>query len=65
MTDIISEIQGSIDPLINELKNASGLEFDHYQRNFLEKRIKFRMNYLNIEDYQDYINYILDSYLYK
>lgn len=34
------------------------MKFDHYQRNFLEKRIDFRMKHLKIEDYQDYINYL-------
>ncbi|KKN37988.1 hypothetical protein LCGC14_0757930 [marine sediment metagenome] len=50
--------QTSIEALIEELKNATGMNFDYYQRKFLEKRIDFRMKYLNVEDYQDYINYI-------
>jgi len=44
--------------LIQELKNATGLKFDYYQRNFLEKRIDFRMKHLNVENYQDYIKFI-------
>ena len=34
------------------------MEFEHYQRNFLEKRIHYRMKHLNLERYQQYINYI-------
>ena len=48
----------SIEFLISELKKTTGMEFNHYQRNFLEKRIYYRMKHLNIEQYQQYINYI-------
>ena len=48
----------SIDALIDKLKEVTGLKFDQYQRNFLEKRISFRMRHLNIDHYQDYIDYI-------
>lgn len=48
----------SIDLLINELKKTTGMEFDHYQRNFLEKRIYYRMKHLSIDQYEHYINYI-------
>lgn len=34
------------------------MEFEHYQRSFLEKRIHYRMKHLNLEHYQQYINYI-------
>ncbi|MFX1391047.1 MAG: CheR family methyltransferase [Promethearchaeota archaeon] len=51
----------SIDALIEELKNATGLKFDHYQRKFLEKRIDFRMKNLNLNYYNDYINYIREN----
>ena len=47
-----------IDLLISELKKASGMDFEHYQRNFLEKRIDYRMKHLNLDRYQQYINYI-------
>ncbi|MHA2129849.1 MAG: hypothetical protein ACW99L_07755, partial [Promethearchaeota archaeon] len=43
---------------MTELKSVTGLKFDHYQRKFLEKRIYFRMKHLNIDYYQDYIDYI-------
>ncbi len=33
------------------------MNFDYYLRKFLEKRIEFRMKYLKVDDYQDYINY--------
>ncbi|MEE9378441.1 MAG: CheR family methyltransferase [Candidatus Lokiarchaeia archaeon] len=48
----------SIDALIEELKSASGMNFQQYQRKFLEKRIDFRMKNLNLDFYQDYVNYI-------
>jgi chemotaxis methyl-accepting protein methylase len=48
----------SIEPLISELKKATGMEFEHYQRSFLEKRIYYRMKHLNLEHYQQYISYI-------
>jgi len=51
----------SIDALIDVLKIATGMKFDYYQRNFLEKRIDFRMRHLDIECYQDYINYIQEK----
>ena len=51
----------SLEALIDELKNATGMKLDHYQRNFLEKRINFRMRHLGIEDYIDYINLIRSS----
>jgi len=34
------------------------MKFDHYQRKFLEKRIDFRMKNLNLNYYQDYIDYL-------
>lgn len=34
------------------------MKFEHYQRNFLEKRINYRMKHLNLEYYQEYIEYI-------
>ena len=34
------------------------MKFDHYQRNFLEKRIDFRMKHLGVDNYQEYINLI-------
>ena len=37
------------------------MKFDHYQRNFLEKRIDFRMKNLNLNYYQDYIEYIREN----
>ncbi|MFX1366080.1 MAG: CheR family methyltransferase [Promethearchaeota archaeon] len=43
---------------MEELKNATGMKFDHYQRKFLEKRINFRMKNLNLDYYQDYVSYI-------
>lgn len=54
----MEKISSSIEALIEELKNATGMKFDHYQRKFLEKRINFRMKNLNLDYYQDYINYI-------
>ncbi|MHA2038110.1 MAG: CheR family methyltransferase [Promethearchaeota archaeon] len=48
----------SIDILIDKLKETTGLKFDQYQRQFLEKRISFRMKNLKIDLYQDYIEYI-------
>ena len=48
----------SIDILIDELANATGMKFEHYQRKFLEKRIYFRMKHLNLEYHQQYIKYI-------
>jgi len=48
----------SIDVLIEKLKETTGLKFDQYQRQFLEKRIGFRMRNLKINYYQDYIDYI-------
>ncbi|MFX0027632.1 MAG: CheR family methyltransferase [Candidatus Hermodarchaeota archaeon] len=48
----------SIEFLISELKKITGMEFNHYQKSFLEKRIYYRMKHLNIEQYQQYINYI-------
>ncbi|MFX0139858.1 MAG: CheR family methyltransferase [Candidatus Hodarchaeota archaeon] len=50
-----------MEALIEELKNASGMKFDHYQRKFLEKRIDFRMKNLNLNYYQDYIEYIREN----
>ncbi|MFW9880726.1 MAG: hypothetical protein ACFFG0_47275, partial [Candidatus Thorarchaeota archaeon] len=44
--------------MISELKKATGMKFEHYQRNFLEKRINYRMKHLELEHYQQYINYI-------
>ncbi|MFX0035148.1 MAG: CheR family methyltransferase [Candidatus Hermodarchaeota archaeon] len=43
---------------MEELKNATGMKFEHYQRSFLEKRISFRMKHLELDYYDDYINYI-------
>ncbi|MFW9989267.1 MAG: CheR family methyltransferase [Candidatus Odinarchaeota archaeon] len=54
----MDKISSTIEALIEELKNATGMKFDHYQRKFLEKRINFRMKNLNLDYYQDYINYI-------
>ncbi|MFW9818730.1 MAG: CheR family methyltransferase [Candidatus Thorarchaeota archaeon] len=51
----------SLDALIEELKVATGMKFEHYQRKFLEKRIDFRMKNLNLNYYQDYINYIREN----
>lgn len=51
----------NIDILIEELKNSTGMNFQQYQRKFLEKRIEFRMKHLNILCYQDYINYIYEK----
>ncbi|MFX1420490.1 MAG: CheR family methyltransferase [Promethearchaeota archaeon] len=51
----------SIDALIEELKSATGMKFEHYQRKFLEKRIDFRMKNLNLNYYQDYIKYIREN----
>ncbi len=51
----------SIDALIEELKSATGMKFDHYQRKFLEKRIDFRMKNLNLNYYQEYIKYIREN----
>ena len=34
------------------------MNFQQYQRKFLEKRIDFRMKNLNLNYYQDYINYL-------
>ncbi len=48
----------SIDVLIDKLKETTGLKFDQYQRQFIEKRISFRMKNLKIDLYQDYIEYI-------
>ncbi|MBY8985890.1 MAG: hypothetical protein KGD65_12525 [Candidatus Lokiarchaeota archaeon] len=39
------------------MKEISDLKFDQYQRNFLEKRISFRMRHLNL-NIDEYINYI-------
>jgi chemotaxis methyl-accepting protein methylase len=39
------------------LKEVSGLKFDQYQRNFIEKRISFRMRHLNL-NVDEYIEYI-------
>ncbi|KKN84292.1 hypothetical protein LCGC14_0291060 [marine sediment metagenome] len=47
-----------MDDLISELKRISGLQFEHYQRKFLEKRISFRMKYLELNYYQEYIDYL-------
>ncbi len=47
-----------MDDLISELKRISGLQFEHYQRNFLEKRISFRMKHLKLHYYQEYIDYL-------
>ncbi|MFW9830152.1 MAG: CheR family methyltransferase, partial [Candidatus Thorarchaeota archaeon] len=47
-----------MDLLIEELKKVTGMKFEHYQRNFLEKRIYYRMKHLNLEYYQEYIDYI-------
>ncbi|MFX1374531.1 MAG: CheR family methyltransferase [Promethearchaeota archaeon] len=44
--------------MISELKKATGMKFEHYQRNFLEKRIYYRMKNLELEDYHQYITYI-------
>lgn len=37
------------------------MKFDHYQRKFLEKRIDFRMKNLNLNYYQDYLDYIREN----
>ncbi|MBA7621041.1 Chemoreceptor glutamine deamidase CheD [subsurface metagenome] len=37
------------------------MEFHHYQRNFLEKRIDFRMKNLKLNYYQEYQNYIREN----
>lgn len=34
------------------------MKFEHYQRNFLEKRIYYRMKHLNLEYHNQYITYI-------
>ena len=51
----------SIDILIDELANATGMKFEHYQRKFLEKRIFFRMKNLNLQYHQQYIEYIRNN----
>ncbi|MFX1311582.1 MAG: CheR family methyltransferase [Promethearchaeota archaeon] len=51
----------SIDILIDELANATGMKFEHYQRKFLEKRISFRMKRLNLQDHQEYIKYLKNN----
>ncbi|MFX1573481.1 MAG: CheR family methyltransferase [Promethearchaeota archaeon] len=51
----------SINILIDELANATGMKFEHYQRKFLEKRIYFRMKNLNLQYHQQYIRYIRNN----
>ncbi len=51
----------SIDSLIDKLKEATGIKFEYYQRNFLERRIHFRVKNLEINSYQDYINYLAEN----
>lgn len=58
MTNSTAFKSTSIDILIEKLKETTGLKFDQYQRQFLEKRIGFRMRNLKINYYQDYIDYI-------
>jgi chemotaxis methyl-accepting protein methylase/chemotaxis receptor (MCP) glutamine deamidase CheD len=49
-----------MDALIDKLKEVTGLKFDQYQRNFLEKRIDFRIKNLKL-NYHQYIEYIREN----
>ena len=51
----------SINNLLNQLKNQTGIEFNCYRRNFLERRIKSRMIRLGLTTDQSYFDYILSN----
>ncbi|MFX0101058.1 MAG: CheR family methyltransferase [Candidatus Hodarchaeota archaeon] len=44
--------------LVYKLGKETGIDYKYYRRKFLEKRIKSRMIRLDLEDPQDYLNYI-------
>ncbi len=48
----------SIDNLVKKLAVTTGIRFEYYQKQFLEKRIKFRMNNLNLSSCKSYLEYI-------
>ena len=51
----------SIDVLIEQLKDSTGIEFKCYRRNFLERRIKGRMIRLGLTTDRSYLDYILSN----
>ena len=48
----------SMDILIDKLKDITGIKFEHYQRKFLEKRIKFRIKDLDFNSHEEYIQHL-------
>ncbi|MFX1340054.1 MAG: CheR family methyltransferase [Promethearchaeota archaeon] len=46
---------------MDKLKDATGIKFEYYQRKFLERRIHFRVKNLDINSYQEYINYLASN----
>ncbi|TFG29293.1 MAG: protein-glutamate O-methyltransferase CheR [Promethearchaeota archaeon] len=51
----------SINNLLDQLKNQTGIEFNCYRRNFLERRIKSRMIRLGLNTDKSYLDYILTN----
>ncbi|MFX0073625.1 MAG: CheR family methyltransferase [Candidatus Hermodarchaeota archaeon] len=48
----------SMDILIDKLKDITGIKFEHYQRKFLEKRIKFRIRDLDFNSHEEYLQHL-------
>jgi chemotaxis methyl-accepting protein methylase/chemotaxis receptor (MCP) glutamine deamidase CheD len=56
--DILTLDPKSVDNLIKKLTVATGVKFEYYKKNFLEKRIKFRINSLKLYSCESYLDYI-------
>ncbi len=48
----------SINPVVEQLKSETGIKFEYYRTNFLERKIEYRMRTLNIGSLQTYFNYL-------
>ena len=49
----------SIKLLLDKLKDITGIKLEYYRSEFLNKRINFRVNELNLDSQQKYLEYLL------
>lgn len=50
----------SVDGIIDWIRTARGTDFEHYKRPTLERRIRRRMGFLNIDQPDSYVRYLID-----
>ncbi|OON90822.1 MAG: hypothetical protein ATN32_03145 [Candidatus Epulonipiscium fishelsonii] len=50
--------ENSLDIIVDGIKNYMGVDFNNYKKNTIFRRIERRMNMLNIEDLNNYIEHI-------